>query len=184
MVDWLGELLPKNDFYTKEIVDGLEVELWAGHNNPYSDEIMENELYDEDLGLFQFIVPEKNIPRIVVAIREDKKMICYAMLSNKSEFLPVDSRSPYRMIGNVGIYTDPLYRSRGYALMALQKMNQYILRLTKDYPSSIRYAVRTGGHVANLMSKTISLPIFELFPYSDDQRIDGHIKNSCHDGGR
>lgn len=176
MVDWLGEILPKNDFYTKEIVDGLEVEIWAGNNNPYSDEIMENELYDADFGLFQFIIPEEDVPRIVVAIREDKKMICYSLLSNKSEFLPIESRSPYRMIGNLGIYTDPLYRSRGYAMIALQKMNQYILRLTKDYPSSIRYAVRTGYNVVNLMSKTINLPIFEVFPYSDDQRIDEHRK--------
>ncbi len=172
MTDHLAKLLPEKDLYIRERFKGMTTELWAGYDNPYADEIMENELYDANGGLFQYMVPEENIPNIVVAIRKDNKIVSYTMLSLTTCFLETESRSPFRIIGSIGTYTDPWYRKCGFASIALQRLDQYMLEITNRLPPKVRPAVRTGSQVWQLVSRNVSFPLFALFPLGHDKRFD------------
>ena len=145
MVYSLRELLNKEEITSTFKRKDYDIKVWAGFKNPFARVIAAQRCY-EFMGLFKYIIQEKNIPRIVAAVIKNKKILSWAMLMDESSdmrWFDADStevvetngisyEKHYTSLGYIGYYTVPEYRRSGYATVAVKKLDETIVSLLPE----------------------------------------------------
>ena len=127
MVYSLRELLNKEEIFVSFKKKEYLVKVWAGLKAPFAKVILAQKCF-EPTGLFQDIIRERNIPRIVSAVFVGKDIISWAMLNDETycmRWIDFDPQE-YISLGSIGYYTVPKYRRQGWATIAIKKLDEVV----------------------------------------------------------